>query len=75
MSGMGIKAGGVFTGIGLACLIGTPIGGALIKYREDRGLENPFLGAQVFAGTSLLIGSLLLLASRVAKTGWAPRRA
>ncbi|CZT17525.1 uncharacterized protein RCC_03359 [Ramularia collo-cygni] len=68
--GIGMRAGGLYTAIGLACLIGTPIGGALISYRTDRGLSNPYLGAQIFAGSSLLLGGLLLLASRVSKVGW-----
>jgi MFS family permease len=49
---IGIRAGGLYTSIGLACLVGTPIGGALISYRTERGMEKPFLGAQVFAGGS-----------------------
>lgn len=72
---MGVRAGGIFSCIGLACLIGTPIGGALISHREDRGLEQPFLGAQIFAGACLLVGGSFLLASRVLKVGWAAQRA
>lgn len=72
---MGIRAGGIFSCIGLACLIGTPIGGALISYRVDRGSDQPFLGAQIFAGVCLLVGGGFLLASRVLKVGWAAKRA
>jgi MFS family permease len=72
---MGIRAGGIFSCIGLACLIGTPIGGALISYRVDRGLDQPFLGAQIFAGACLLVGGGFLLASRVLKVGWEAKRA
>lgn len=72
---MGVKAGGIFTCIGLACLIGTPVGGALIKHRTDRGLGSPFLGAQIFAAVSLLVGGCFLVASRVKKAGWEARRA
>jgi len=72
---MGVRAGGIFSCIGLACLVGTPIGGALISHRVDRGLEQPFLGAQVFAGSCLLVGGGFLLASRVLKVGWVARRA
>lgn len=71
---IGMRAGGLYTCIGLACLIGTPIGGALISYRTDRGLSRPYLGAQVFAGMCLLLGSFLLLASRVLKVGWKVKR-
>ena len=72
---MGVKAGGIFSCIGLACLIGTPIGGALVSYRTDRGMEQPYLGAQGFAGVCLMLGGVFLLMSRVAKVGWAARRA
>ncbi|KAK0867607.1 hypothetical protein LTR87_014515 [Friedmanniomyces endolithicus] len=72
---MGMKAGVIFSAIGLACLIGTPIGGALVKYRTARGMERPYLGAQVFATCSLLLGGCLLLASRVARIGWQAKRA
>ena len=73
---MGVKAGGIFSCIGIACLIGTPIGGALITWRvEEHGTDQPYLGAQAFAGTCLLVGGLFLLMSRVAKIGWAAKRA
>ncbi|KAK6396446.1 hypothetical protein LTR65_009530 [Meristemomyces frigidus] len=75
MDRMGVKAGGIFTCVGLACLIGTPIGGALISYRTDRGMAQPYLGAQIFAACSLLLGGCLLLASRVARVGWQAKRA
>lgn len=72
---IGMRAGGLYTAIGLACLIGTPIGGALISYRTSRGMPHTFLGAQIFAGLSLLLGGMLLLASRVSKVGWQAKRA
>lgn len=72
---MGVKAGGIFSCIGLACLIGTPIGGALISHRVDRGMDQPYLWAQIFAGACLLVGGGFLLMSRVAKIGWAAKRA
>lgn len=72
---MGLKAGGIFTCVGLACLLGTPIGGALISYRTDKALDHPYLGAQILAAASLLIGGCLLLGSRVARVGWEARRA
>ena len=75
MDRVGVKAGGIFSCIGVACLIGLPIGGALISYRTEKGMDHSFLGAQVFAGVCLLLGGLLLLASRVAKAGWAAKRA
>jgi predicted MFS family arabinose efflux permease len=72
---MGVKAGGIFSCIGVACLVGTPIGGALVSRRVNKGLEQPYLGAQVFAGSCLLVGGIFLLLSRVAKIGWAAKRA
>lgn len=75
MERMGLKAGIIFSCVGVACLVGTPIGGALISYRTERGLSKPYLGAQVFAAGSLLLGGVLLLASRVTRVGWQARRA
>ncbi|KAK6440807.1 hypothetical protein LTR95_002962 [Oleoguttula sp. CCFEE 5521] len=75
MDRMGLKAGGIFSCIGLACLVGLPIGGALVEYRVKRDLGSPYLGAQVFAGVALLFGGGLLLGSRVAKVGWGAKRA
>ncbi|KAK5161476.1 hypothetical protein LTS14_001272 [Recurvomyces mirabilis] len=75
MDRIGVKAGGIFTCIGLACLVGTPIGGALVQYRQDRGLARPYLAAQGFAMGCLVLGGALLLASRVARVGWGGRRA
>ena len=75
MDKIGLRAGGIFTTIGLGCLIGLPLGGALINYRIERNLSSPYLGAQIFAGVCLLLGGCLLLCSRVAKAGWAARRA
>ena len=75
MDRIGVKGGSVFTCIGFACLIGLPVGGALISCPADRGMDRPDLGAQTFAGVCLLVGQILLLASRVAKTGWAAKRA
>jgi MFS family permease len=72
---MGVKAGGIFSCIGLACLVGTPIGGASVSLRVDKGMGQPYLYAQVFAGTCLLVGGMFLLASRVAKVGWVAKRA
>lgn len=72
---MGVKAGGLFSCIGVACLVGTPIGGALVSARVDRGMGQPYLYAQVFAGSCLLVGGVCLLVSRVAKIGWAAKRA
>ncbi|SMY18928.1 unnamed protein product [Zymoseptoria tritici ST99CH_1A5] len=71
---LGLRAGGIFTCMGLATLVGTPIGGALISFRTSRNMTSPYLGAQLFAAVSLLLGGIFLLASRVAKIGWDAKR-
>lgn len=55
----------VFFWISIAALTGTPIGGAIIK-RQNGG----YLGAQLFAGLTVLSGGCLMLAARYAKKGW-----
>lgn len=69
----GLKNAVVFMAIGLACLTGTPIGGALI----DAGgtpKDMPYLWAQIFAGVTMTLGGLCFLGSRVMKVGWGPVR-
>ena len=75
MDRVGLKARMILSCIGIAYLIGLPIGGALILYRVDRGIDQPYLGVQTFAGLSLLVAGCLLLSSRVAKAGWEAKRA
>ncbi|MCJ1282741.1 hypothetical protein MMC26_002066 [Xylographa opegraphella] len=65
----GIRMAMVFVVIGVACLTGAPIGGALIV--SDRG---SYFYAQVFSGCSILLGATLLLVARVVKSGWLPQR-
>ena len=69
LSKAGIRIAMVYVAIGLACLTGSPIGGALI-----RGNDGGYLSAQLFAGCNILLGAILLLAARLVKTGWAPSR-
>ncbi|RMZ23321.1 hypothetical protein D0859_12644 [Hortaea werneckii] len=52
---LGLKAGGIFTCVGLACLIGTPIGGALISYRANRGMAHTYLWAQIFTTEAKIV--------------------
>ncbi|MCJ1383824.1 hypothetical protein MMC17_006938 [Xylographa soralifera] len=66
---VGIRMAMVFVVIGVACLTGAPIGGALIA--SDAG---GYFYAQLFAGCSILLGAMLLLAARVVKSGWLPQR-
>ncbi|KAF2099347.1 MFS general substrate transporter [Rhizodiscina lignyota] len=69
----GLKNAVVFVAIGLACLTGTPIGGALIDSgNTPEGL--PYLWAQIFAGGAMTLGGICFIASRVMKVGWGPVR-
>lgn len=57
---MGVRVGMVFTIISVASLTGPPIAGALIQ--AQRGL---FLGAQLFGGTTAVLGTAVLVFARV----------
>lgn len=59
----------VFAVIGVACLTGAPVGGALIDAKNGN-----YLYAQLFAGCSILVGGMFLLAARLVKSGWSPGR-
>jgi predicted MFS family arabinose efflux permease len=61
----GIRIGMGFSVVGIASLMGSPIGGALIERAS-----GVYLHAQVFAGSCMVAGSLVLVAARVSKTGW-----
>ena len=61
---MGVRVAFVFVWISLAALTGTPIGGALIKHEH-----GGYLGAQLFAALTVLIGACLMIAARYAKAG------
>ena len=60
----GVRVAFVFMWISVAALTGTPIGGALIKH--DNG---GYLGAQLFAALTVLVGGCLMIAARYAKAG------
>lgn len=57
---MGVRVGMVFTIISLACLTGPPIAGALIQSQN-----GSFLGAQLFGGTTAVLGTSILVFARV----------
>lgn len=59
---MGVRIGMVFSIISLACLIGPPLAGALIQSNEGN-----YLHAQIFGGTTMICGSLMLVGARVAQ--------
>lgn len=64
MSKLGVRNGTSFAIISISALIGTPIGGALVK-----ACDGKFWGLQVFGGLSLMLGTLLILATRTALVG------
>ncbi|KAF7523479.1 hypothetical protein G7054_g11755 [Neopestalotiopsis clavispora] len=61
----GVRTGMVMSIVSLANLTGPAICGALIQ----RG-GGSYLGAQIFAGTSIIAGMLMAVAARIAKSGW-----
>ena len=61
----GVRLGMGFTVVSFACLTGPPLAGALIQ-RDD----GHYLYAQMWAGTTMIGGSCLLIAARIAKTGF-----
>ncbi|KAF1936997.1 MFS general substrate transporter [Clathrospora elynae] len=65
MSKLGTRNGQGLAVIGLGTFIGPPIAGALI---QNYGGE--YLSAQMFAGTSVLLGSCILVIGRCSITGW-----
>lgn len=64
MSKLGVRNGAMFAVISIATLIGSPIGGALIK-----ACDGEFWGLQVFAGLTLAVGTVMVLATRTALAG------
>ena len=64
MSRVGVRIGMTFTVVSFASLTGPSLTGALIE-RHDGG----YLYAQVFAGTTMMCGTAVLVMARVAKTG------
>ena len=61
----GVRIGMGFSVVGVASLTGSPIGGALV----EKGGGN-YLYARMFAGGTMVVGSLVLVAARIAKTGF-----
>ncbi|KAI4209709.1 MAG: hypothetical protein LQ351_007363 [Letrouitia transgressa] len=61
----GVRMGMVFSIVSFACLTGPPLAGALVQERH-----GSYLYAQMFGGSVLMGGTLVLIGSRVSKTGW-----
>lgn len=66
---MNVKSGLAYTVISLACLIGTPIGGRLV--RAD---HNGFLAAQLFSALCLVVATVVLSLARYLKVKFAAVR-
>ncbi|KAF4833071.1 Fujikurins efflux protein [Colletotrichum siamense] len=64
MSKLGVRIGMVFTVVSFACLAGPPIGGSLVTLGK-----GDFLYAQLFAGTTMLVGGLLVALAKIKQVG------
>ena len=62
---VGTRMGMGFSICSISLLTGPPIGGALVT--RDNG---DYLYSQMWAGSMLLVGTIILLAARILKTGW-----
>lgn len=59
---MGVRTGMVFTIGSLACLTGAPIAGALVDLEDGN-----YKATQIFGGTTVCMGAVILLAARLAQ--------
>ena len=69
LSKMGVRVGMVLSIVAFACLAGPPLVGALI----ERG-GGSYIYAQIWGGTSMIVGALVVVMARVAGTGWEWRK-
>jgi MFS family permease len=65
----GVRMGMGFAIVGVAGATGPPVAGAIIQACGGR-----YIGAQMWAGTSILLGVCFLLAARTVKVGWQLKR-
>ncbi len=68
-SRLGTRMGMVFSVVAFASLTGSPVAGAIVQ-----ASGGSYLGAQMWAATSMLLGAAGLAAARVSQTGWVLRR-
>ena len=66
---MGVRVGMVLSIVAFACLAGPPLAGALMERDEES-----YLYAQIWGGMSLIVGALVVMAARIAGTGWEWRK-
>lgn len=64
LSKVGVRIGMIFSIVSIASLTGPPIAGALIDTNGGK-----YLGAQLFGGTSMLLGTTLIIAAKFFKSG------
>lgn len=65
MTRFGARLGLVFMAMGLASLVGSPVTGAIVQ-----GQSGGYDGARIYAGVTMVGGSVLLGVARMARTGW-----
>ncbi|KAI8626144.1 MFS monocarboxylate transporter [Xylariaceae sp. FL1651] len=65
LSQIGTRMGMVFSVVAFASLTGSPIGGAIVQASGGN-----YLGAQLYAASSMLLGAGALTIARICKTGW-----
>lgn len=68
-SKIGVRMGMIFSVMSIGCLCGSPIAGALINVDGGR-----YLYAQMFGGSVMICGALVLLIPRVLSVGWSLAR-
>ena len=61
---IGLRNGVLYFCVGIAVLIGNPIGGQLIT-----AMEGNFLGLQIFAGVTMVVGASVILLARTLLVG------
>ena len=64
---VGTRLGMAFSALSFAALTGPPLGGAL-----QSAMGGSYVGASIWAATSMLIAAFFVGAARVAKVGWKP---
>ncbi|KAF2184876.1 MFS general substrate transporter [Zopfia rhizophila CBS 207.26] len=69
LSQLGTRMGMVFSVVAFASLTGSPIAGAIVQSQGGN-----YLGAQMWAASSMLLGAIALVAARVSRTGWIAKK-
>ena len=61
----GVRMGMIFSVTSVALLTGPPLAGAIVQKENGE-----YLGAQMWAGSVIVAGSLILTGARISKTGF-----